>query len=138
MASSPAVSAKKILEDIKGVTGVIMVSRLTDDSDAQIAIYDTGGFPANPKWLLDYPTIQIMVRGEKDDYEGAFNKAKEVFDALLGLDSQDVNGDRWVSVTAMGHINFLEYDSKSRPKFSLNFRIILEPAASGLTNREPL
>lgn len=135
--ASPAVTARQILVD-KGITGTIEVSRMPDSPNECITIYDSGGQANNPKWLLDYPTIQVMVRGNPDGYAAAYQKAKDVQDALLGLESQTIGGNRWVSVLAMGGIISLGYDEKNRPSLSMNFRITIEPAASTYTNREPL
>jgi hypothetical protein len=101
-----------------------------------ITVIDAGGFTPNPKWLLDYPTVQVRVRGAKNDYIPTYNKARSVRDALLGLPSQDVNGERWVAVNAMGGIHWLGFDDQNRPIFTLNFRLILEPASG--THRAPL
>lgn len=114
----------------------IRVSRLTDAPHTQVVIYDTSGQPPNPKFLLDFPGIQVMVRGAPDTYEATFAKMKEVKDALLGIDSQNIGGDRLDSITGLGDIIFMQYDEKNRPQFVANFQLILEPS-SGL-HRESL
>lgn len=116
----------------------IYISKEPTSPNTTITIFNTAGRPPNPKWLLDYPGLNIRIRGDKGGYSNAEDKAKEVKDVLLGLDSQDINGDRWVSVTMPGDIAFIGYDENERPMFSLNFRLIIEPAASVLTNRTPL
>lgn len=144
--SSPAVGAKDLLVAAgvgvyavaPGANFLIVLSRLKDQPDKQIVLYDTGGQDPNPQWLLEYPTIQATIRGVSDGYVAAYAKAREVFDVLVGLPSQDLNGDRWVSVTSLGGINNLGYDDKDRPKFTINFRLIIEPATSALTHRTSL
>jgi len=101
-----------------------------------ITLFNTGGSVPNPKWLLDYPSFQVRVRGAPGGYSAAWSKAAAVKDALLGIDSQDINGDRWVSVTMAGDINFIGMDQSNRPLFTLNFRMIVEPASG--TNRDAL
>jgi hypothetical protein len=102
-----------------------------------ITVFDSGGLPPNPKWLLDYPSVQVRVRGAPGAYQAAYTKCVAIKNALLGLNSQDINGDRWVSVTMAGDINTLGFDESNRPMFSLNFRLILEPApAAGSTRVE--
>jgi hypothetical protein len=117
---------------------IIRISRFAKAPDTQIAIFDSGGGTPNPAWLYNEPTVQVMVRGAPDSYVAARQKAKDVQDALLGLPPQDINGDRWAGVTGLGDINFLQYDESDRPIFSVNFRLLLEPAVSPLTHREPL
>ena len=143
--TSQAVGAKTLL-DSAGVGSLtptadwsMHISKLPNKPDKAIAIFDSGGAEtANPKWLLDYRTFQVMVRGGANDYVEAFNKTAEVKDALLGLPAQTVEGDRWDGVTLIGDITFVGRDENDRPMLSVNFRVIIEPADNALTNREVL
>ena len=98
-------------------------------------ISDTGGIDPNPKFLLDFPTCQIMVRGETSGYLDTFREAKAIKDLLLGVDSQDINMDRLVSVTINGDLGFIGRDEKMRPLFSMNYALIVEPQVVGNSNR---
>jgi hypothetical protein len=84
--------------------------------------------------------LQIRVRGGVDDYPGAWQRINDVKEALLGLPSQDLEGDRWTAVNTVGDIVYLGHDEKSRPEFTLNFRCIVEPAvnSSAYMHRESL
>ena len=106
--------------------------------DQAVVIASSGGQAPDPKWLLDFPSYQIRIRGSKGNYASAKAKAKDVKDVLLGIQSQDINGERLVSITMSSDIAFIGYDENDRPHFSLNFRLITEPAASALSNREAL
>lgn len=97
--------------------------------DALIGIMRGPGAAPNPRWLVDYPAIQIRVRGNKEDYLNTHSKAQEIKDALLGLDSVTVGLDRWVSATMPTDIIDLGRDSSDRQEFALNFDLIIEPAA---------
>lgn len=143
----PAVMFKDLLETAGVGTFAatsgwsIIIGEMIDDGDfpdTAIAIAESGGEGANPKWLLDFPHVQVRVRGAPNGYQATRTKVAEVQDALLGIASQDVTGGRLVSVTAIGGINPLGFDSHRRPDFTLNFRLITEPDASALTNRDPL
>ena len=114
----------------------IVISRIIDDPNTLIVIYDSGGQSPNPQWLVNYPSVQVRVRGGANDYTATRAKCREIQDALLGLNSQDINGDRWVSITQLGDINWVGYDSNNRPQFTLNFRLIIEPPEG--THRESL
>jgi len=116
----------------------IHISRLPAEPNTAIAILETGGKEPNPKWLVDYPSIQIIVRGAPNGYAAGKQKATDVKDALLGFTSADVNGDRWTCINMLGDINNLGYDSNNCPMWSLNFSLVICPAASSLTNRQPL
>jgi len=103
-----------------------------------VVISDTGGREPNPKWLIDYPTLQVMVRGNTSGYLATFVEAKAVKDLLLGITSFNLNGDRWVSVTQNGDLAYIGRDEKMRPLFSVNFALIIEPQVVTNSNRLPL
>ncbi len=105
----------------------IAISRQQDDPDTAITIYDYSGENSNPRYLLDFPRIQVRVRGDQSGYVAAFDKSVDIVNALLGLPSQDLNGDRWTAVNQVGGINAMGYDKKDRPEFTLNFALIIEP-----------
>ena len=106
--------------------------------DQAITIFDTGGEPPNPKWLLDFPTVMVRIRGARGKYKAAWQKAKDVKDSLLAVGPQVINGDQWDGINIAGDINAISYDENDRPLFTINFRLIVEPATSALSNRAPL
>lgn len=116
----------------------IVIGKVVPQPDNVIIIRETGGQPPNPKWLLDYPSVQIVVRAGENSYVAARGKAESVKNALLGLVSQDLNGDRWVQINMIGDIFHLGEDEMRRPRFTLNFGLIIEPAPSLDSSREPL
>ena len=116
----------------------IGVGALTSEPDKQIITVDGPGQTPDPKWLLDYPVVQVLVRGDEAGYQEAVGKTRNCFDVLQGIDAQTVNGDRWDGIMAFGNPSYIGSDENQRPMFSANFRIIIEPAASALTHREPL
>ncbi len=144
MSNSPAFDAAALcitagVLAASGSTWPAKVGRLTTSPDAQAAFIDTPGQRPNPKYLLDFPTFQVLVRGAPDGYDTAYAKGKAIKDALLGMNATTLGtGDRWDGVTMLSDLAFLAYDETSRPLFSLNFRVILEPATNALTSRDPL
>lgn len=123
-------------------TWSINIGKFPKKPDRCILLTDSGGRAPNPQWLVDYPTVQVKIRGGENDYEalaggaGTDGKVDDVVNALLGLDSQTINGDIWVSVSMIGARNFVGYDDNSRPTFSLNFQLIINPSSG--TYRESL
>lgn len=112
----------------------VYVAQEPTEPDTVITVYNTPGENPNPKWLLDYPHVQVRIRGSRTNgYVAARSKAQAVKDALLGLPSQDLNGDRWVHINGLGDIFDLGFDDNNRPLFTTNFALIIEPAAG--TNR---
>lgn len=117
----------------------IYTSRQPDSPNTVITIYDSGGFEANPKFLLDTPTIQVRVRGNVGDYQGGYDKILQVKNELLGIPQQTIGGTVYVGIWAIADILFLQYDDKKRPIFVNNWRITREPAdESPSTHRVPL
>ena len=106
--------------------------------DQAITVFDTGGEPPNPKWLLDYPSVMVRIRAKVGDYLVGWAKAKNVKDSLLAVGPQTINLDQWDGINMAGDINHIGYDESNRPLFTINFRLIVEPVASALTNRASL
>ncbi len=137
--TSIVVSAKDLLVAAgvgvvaSGTDWQIFAGAMGKTPDRAISIRQTPGADPNPKWLLDFPSMQIRIRGKEEEYLDAKDKAQEVKDALLGLPSQDVNGDRWVSVTGIGDLIDMGRDDNGRYEFSMNFALIIEPQSG--TNR---
>ncbi|MFV2014006.1 MAG: minor capsid protein [Candidatus Heimdallarchaeota archaeon] len=106
----------------------IYIHKEPEAPDSVITIYETGGKPPNPAWLLDFPSIQVRIRGSKGDSVLARAKASEVMDNLLGAPYQAVTGGDLGSITSIGGINSLGWDKNNRPIFTTNFNLILEPS----------
>ncbi len=106
--------------------------------DSVVAVIHSGGEESNPKWLLDYPHVQVMVRGNPNGYLDAWDKTRQVYDVLLGITAKNVEGGRIDGITALGYINSLGFDDSDRPMFSTNFRLITEPDPTPESNRSAL
>lgn len=114
----------------------IFISKLPSEPSSVIAIHDSVGKTPDPKWLLDYPGLAVMIRHH--DYQTCYSKARDVNSSLLGLTSQTINGDRWDSVTGVGGLVFLGRDEKDRCLISINYSLIIEPAQTSYDIRQPL
>lgn len=104
---------------------VIVISRQRDKPNKMITIMDTGGFAPEPGLDINYPTIQIIVRGEPDAYVDAHAKCRQIKRFLLGRWSEVRNGDIWASIVMPNDILPLGYDGNERPEFSMNFNLIV-------------
>lgn len=133
----PAKSLAGLLEGagvgtIGGTSGWgIFLGRLPTAPDTAMACKATGGASPWPHLALNFPSVQIIVRGAPGSYEGAEAKAREVVKKLLGLPSQVVGNDFYGSVRQLGDVISLGFDEKNRPLFSCNFHLIVEPSADG-------
>ena len=136
----PSVILKGLLTTHVSISGwALEIGAMPDKPDDTIMISDTIGFAPNPKWLLDFPTCQVMVRGKPNSYLNAFREAKAVKDLLLGVEPfTTADGDRMVSITQQGDLGFIGRDDNMRPMFSVNFALIIEPQVVGNSNRAAL
>lgn len=139
MQQAPSVTVKDLLvasgvgQFGPGTGWRIYVGKDPFEPDSVITVRDSPGRNPHPALLLDFPSIQVTVRAAQGDYRGAYGKAVEVKNTLLGLPSQDLGGDRWLSVTMAGDIQSIGWDDRNRPILSLNFNLIIEPTVG--TNR---
>lgn len=112
---------------------------MPDTPDEVIMLTDTMGLDPNPKWTLDFPACQVMVRGQVSGYLDTYREAKAVKDLLLGVDSFTTgDGDRLVSITQNGDLGGIGRDENMRPLFVINFALIVEPQVVGNSNRSAL
>lgn len=114
----------------------IFISKLPAEPDQCICIYDASGQSPDPKWLLDYPQVTVIVRGK--GFVDCSAQIRNIRSVLHGLYSQVINGDQWNSLTQMGDLVPLGHDEKDRYTMTANFRLIIEPASDAYTNRQPL
>ncbi len=134
--TAPTEHLRSLLTTHVGISGwQVETGAMPPKPDRVIMLTDTVGVEPNPRYLLDFPAAQIMVRGEVGGYLATYAEAKAVKDLLLGLDSQDIGGDRMVSITQNGDLGFIGRDENDRPLFTINFALIIEPATSAETNR---
>lgn len=137
--TSPAEDIASILEiDALGIRGTdIFIGLEPEDAGTlTITIYDTGGFPPNPKWLRDEPTVQCRVRGTAGDYTSAWAKAQAIKDALLGRAPTTVGTTDYVFFIQLGDIISLGHDDNNRPMIVSNWHLAREMPSGG--NRFPL
>lgn len=113
------------------------IGKMPDGPSKCVSITDSGGLPSDPKWLLDFPTVSMLVRSS--DYLSGYNKMKDIREAVLGIHAPlTIGGDVWRGIVAIGNFAHIGYDPKDRALFSANYRLYVEPAASTTENRLPM
>lgn len=131
----PAQDIKDMLDSTSSGAGVgtfatdLFCYREPPSPDACVTVYDTGGMPPDPQagLQLEYPTVQVRVRGAPGDTLGAASKMAEVHAALHGDTQQMWNGARYLWIFAEGSPLFLGFDDNDRPRYTQNFRIARTP-----------
>ncbi len=109
----------------------IFRSNMPNSPHKAIMVKDTGGFDSSPKFSRDRPTVQVMIRGDVGDFDGAFIQAQLVQDILLGRGPEMVGSVRIVGIWAVGGLIDIGDDDSGRPRISSNYRLVREPPASG-------
>lgn len=127
--NSPAQDIKDLLDSASSAIGLTFADDLfcfkqPDSPDLCVTLYDTGGFAPQPNFRLDRPTVQARIRGGQNQYREAYAVAEDVKEFLRNLSNQTVNGTRYIGFWAMNDIFFAGYDDKSRPEFTINFRMM--------------
>jgi len=112
-----------------GVTTPIYISSEPANPDVVITIYNYQGDAPNPKFLLDFP--QLQVRSRANDYETAYNNLLEVYDLLIGRPAFTVSTTRYTGILANTNIFEIGRDDNERRILAANFRLFVEPASDG-------
>lgn len=100
---------------------------LPDKPDKAVALYETAGDVPSSALALDFPGLQVRVRGprRRDDaapYTAARAKIQEVFDALHAQEARLGSGYVFIYAVNSGPLP-MGYDANDRLHLSLNFRI---------------
>lgn len=136
---TPAAGLKAIivaagLTELTGFT--LKVSKLVDDAaDTVAAFIDHPGSPPETVVGMNYPSVQVFVRAAKGSgaYEAGYTAIDAIVRKLHLVDPVSVTAQysELVSCLASTGIAPLGDDSKGRPTFSVNFRLITQPADPG-------
>lgn len=134
-ATSPANGLKNVVDTaaVAFSPWITSVGGWSAEPDTQITFMNTGGKTPEPSIALDYPSVQVLVRGSASagGYEAGYQMCIAVRDALLGLPTAGADYPELVSIIGMGHIVDLGRDDKVRPRWSFNFQLYVAYDASG-------
>lgn len=107
-----------------GITWPVYIGYLPSETDRAIALYPTGGYPADTLGREnELPTFQAAIRSSKLDFLGGFNQWKAVFDALQDATATGalLAGFTFIQAMATGPLQY--NDPNGRPVFTANFRV---------------
>jgi Bacteriophage minor capsid protein len=128
---SPADGIRAILE-AAGICGGATTwdsrtGALHTSQDRCVAVLDSGGRGSEVKIAIDYPTVQILVRADKNagGYVAGYDKARECFIALQAINQNPAQFVNLTSCVVRGGITPVGRDDNDRPVFSLNFNLIV-------------
>ncbi len=120
---------------VDGATDWPSVRRRANDvmGDQQVIFTEDGGAdPETPAPIatlgdaaMAEPAVQIRVRGEPWDGDGALYKAVEIYDALHGLLRTEVGYTYYIRIKAQTpEPVFIGFDEQGRPEFTISFRAL--------------
>lgn len=123
--NTPSIDVKDLLVTAGlGTYGTdLFVSKEPTKPDACVTIYDTSGMPPEAWFELDYPGIQVRIRGAVNGYIVAMAKAYSIKNALHGVYNTTQGGARYISIIATGEPECIGYDENERAIIVLNFNI---------------
>lgn len=102
----------------------LFTTREPESPNQVVTIYDTPGEDPQAGFRYDKPNIQIRIRSDREDSQGAYAIAEQIKLALHGIGNLVIDVTRYVGIWAMGDIQSLGYDnSGNRIVYTINFRI---------------
>lgn len=101
---------------------------MPESPDACVVLYEYGGMPnepdlGTPNTRLEFPRVQVVTRGVKNDYDGPRLKAQDVVTALTKIANQTLSGVSYKAVQAIQPPFFLRRDDNFRVEFACNFQV---------------
>lgn len=97
--------------------------------DQAIGVFSSGG-SSEAKLAIDFPRVQVRVRGAADGQVDALAKAMAIKDLLGGMDPAT---DEFRGAWLISDILTMGSDERSRPEYSLNFKLLLTPESTNRT-----
>ena len=117
------------LED-KGIGTVgtnIFAGQMPDTPDICVAVLAYAGQPPDEvSEDMEYPGLQVMVRGEKNGFSAAMTKAYAVLNALHGVTDTTIETHYYYRISASQSPAQAGFDKNDRPLLVINFQVTKE------------
>jgi len=109
----------------------LFIGLMPTSPDLCVAIYEySGAAPlevmTDNDATLERPSVQVIVRGARNDYPTARTLIEDVRDTLTDISNETISGERFLRVMALSSINALGVDDNDRPRFSLALQAVVE------------
>lgn len=131
--NAPSVDIANLLESeglgvFGGISGwCIYIGTEPSKPDTTVTLYDTTGAEPDYAAAIEYPAIQVRVRGSPYGYPAAYERAKDVRDLLIATNGVMLGGATY-SAWIMGDVAYLATDESQRPIFVANYRLMRSEA----------
>lgn len=109
----------------------LFIGLMPTSPDVCVALYEYAGSPpmevfANNAATLEMPSVQVMTRAGRNDYPTARNLIESVRDVLTSITDETISGVRFLRVSEINSINYLNTDDNDRPRFTLSLQVVME------------
>lgn len=98
-------------------------------ADRAIGLYETSGKPPQTVWAIDFPGVQVVVRGAPNGYQEARAKLQEIFDNLHSNEDALTPAYVYMECINSGPIP-LGFDALKRPRLAQNYEIMRQRPGS--------
>jgi hypothetical protein len=103
----------------------LFLGRMPETPDLCVAVYEYQGLAPMETFgaagfVIDKPSIQVMVRATRDDYPTARNLAQDLRILLAAVSDTTINGLRVVRLASNGSVIPLGTDDLDRPRLVFN------------------
>lgn len=127
----PELASKLVSASVGVLAGDIFLGMIPDKPDLCIALYESSSLSpletlANMDDTLERPSVQVLVRSGRDDYEDARNKIIQVRNVLTNITNETISGQTFLRVSANSSINAIGVDDNARPRFTLSLSVVME------------
>lgn len=109
----------------------LFIGLMPSSPDLCVAIYEYAGAAPlevmnNDSATLERPSVQVIVRGARNDYPTARTLIESVRDTLTAISNETISDVRFLRVMGLSSINALGVDDNDRPRFSLALQAVVE------------
>lgn len=107
----------------------LFISELPDKPNLCICLRDTTNFgrPETNGSGMEYPGLQILIRGAPTGYLAAYSIARSIQEELHITSIFELNSTTYISITCEMETTYIGRDKLNRPLFSMNFKIVRKP-----------
>lgn len=119
---------EKLEDESIGTVGTnIFLGYMPDSPDICIGLFIYAGAPPDEvSEDVEYPGLQVRVRGAAAGFEDALEKAYDIFNALHGLTDTTLTATYYYRISANQSPAQMGVDEKDRPEFVINFSVMKE------------
>lgn len=126
-----AAGAQLVTDGVGTLASNIFLGILPESPDLCIGVFEYAGLPPYETFndgglSLDRPNVQVLVRGPRNDYVAARDKAVAARNSLAKLANVSVSGVTVLRLSPSTSVNAIGYDDNDRPMFSVSFMGVVD------------